>query len=490
MLFTSFHFAIFFLILFVFYWFVINKNLRAQNILLLVASYVFYSWWDWRFLFLLASMSLVNYFIGIEIGRNENNRKRKVFFFIGLTINIGVLVVFKYLNFFIDGFVDLFSLFGYELSRQSTRLILPLGISFYVFISLSYIIDIYRKNLQAHRNIIEVLLTLSFFPIILAGPIQRPLSLLPQIINRREFQYDKGIDGLRQILWGLFTKTIADSIAPYVDTIFINSSDYSGSTLLLGAVFFTFQIYADFSGYSNISIGIAKLLGFNLMRNFAYPYFSRDISEFWKKWHISLTTWFRDYLFLPISLNLSWKIKNQKVFFLKKDHLIYISTSIITWFLTGLWHGANYTFIVWGTINGLLLIFYHLQSKPRRKLFKKLGVSNKNLILILLETLVNLSIIVILWVIFRSNNITQAINYISEVFSSSLFSLPEIIHPFKIVMIFIIVAIEWLGRIQEYAISQLDIRLIKPFRWVFYFGLIFTIIYFGGKQQPFVYFQF
>jgi D-alanyl-lipoteichoic acid acyltransferase DltB (MBOAT superfamily) len=490
MLFNSIAFAIFLPILFLLYWFVTNKNLKTQNTLLLIASYIFYGWWDWRFLFLLALLSLADYLIGIGIENNETNKKRKIWFITGLITNIGVLGVFKYYNFFIDGFIDLTSLVGYNLPRSTTNIVLPLGISFYVFLSLSYIIDIYKKNLNANRNIVEVLLTLSFFPIILAGPIQRPSSLLPQIQTKREFEYSKAVDGLKQILWGLFAKTIADSLSPYVDKIFQNSFDYSGSTLLLGAIFFTIQIYADFSGYSNIAIGVAKLLGFNLMRNFANPYFSRDLIDFWRKWHISLTTWFRDYVFFPLSFALSWKIDNERVLFMKKDHFIYISASIITWFLTGLWHGANYTFIIWGMVNGIILITYHLQIKPRKKLFKKLGIHNNNFILIMLETMFTLSIIVLLWIIFRADNVDQAIIYISDIFSSSLFTIPEISPLKKIALVIVFMAIEWLGREHQYAIQQLGLKWKRIFRYSFYYIIIFLTIWFGGKEQAFIYFQF
>ncbi len=331
-------------------------------------------------MFLLVLLSLANYFIGIQIEKNETNRKGKFWLISGLIANIGVLGVFKYFNFFIDGFINLVSLVGYDLPRSTTKIILPLGISFYVFLSLSYIIDIYKKNLNANRNIIEVLLALSFFPIILAGPIQRPVSLLPQITKRREFNYSQAVDGLKQILWGLFVKVvIADNLAVFVDDFFLNYSNYSGSTLLLGAIFYSIQIYADFSGYSDMAIGIAKLFGFSLMRNFAYPYFSRDITEFWKRWHISLTTWFRDYVFLPISFTVSWRIKGEKILFIKTDLFIYIVASTITWFLTGLWHGANYTFIIWGLIHGFFLIVYRIQKNPRKKLFKRIGITNNHI---------------------------------------------------------------------------------------------------------------
>jgi alginate O-acetyltransferase complex protein AlgI len=490
MLFNSLEFIIFVLVVFILYWLVIDKNLKLQNILLLLASYVFYGWWDWRFLCLLILLSFLNYSIGIRIDSNEIYRKKKIWLIIGLFIDIGILCVFKYFNFFIDSFVDFVSIFGYSLQKSTLRIILPLGISFYIFISLSYIIEIFKKNLKANRNIVEVLLSLSFFPIILAGPIQRPSSLLPQISIKREFNYDLVADGLRQILWGLFAKTvIADNLVIYVNDIFLNYSNYSGSSLLFGAIFYSVQIYADFSGYSNVAIGVAKLFGFTLMRNFAYPYFSRDITEFWKKWHISLTTWFRDYLFLPISFAISWRIKNGKVFFIKTDLFIYIVASTIVWFLTGLWHGANYTFIVWGMINGFYLIIYHIQKRPRNRLLKKLGISKNHSLIVIIETLITLFIVMLAWVIFRADNVNQALMFINKMFSKSLFHFPEVNPAIFIFLTIVFVLSEWLQRNKQHAL-QIDKIKYRIIRWGIYFGTIVLILYAGGSQQDFIYFQF
>lgn len=500
MLFNSIAFAVFLPIVFLLYWFVANRNTRNQNAFLLISSYFFYGWWDWHFLILLILLSLTNYFIGIGIENNGTKRNGKIWLIAGLIINLGVLGVFKYYNFFIDGFIDLISLVGYDLPKSTTKIILPLGISFYVFLSLSYIIDIYKKTLKANRDIVELLLTLSFFPIILAGPIQRPATLLPQIAANREFRYDQAVDGLKQILWGLFAKVvIADNLAGQVNDIFSNYYEYSGSTLALGALFFAIQIYADFSGYSNMAIGIAKLLGFNLMQNFAYPYFSRDITEFWKRWHISLTTWFRDYLFLPISFSISWRLRGENILFIKADHFLYIAASVITWFLTGLWHGANYTFIFWGMINGIFLIIYHLQKNPRKKLFKRLSINNKNSLIAFAETLFTMFLIVILWVFFRSESIKEAFSYLNRVFSKSFLVFPEIFDKRMQFLVidfliyfsaFIFFILEWNGRENQFAISQLGKKWRRPLRWGFYFGLLFAIISLAGNQQKFIYFQF
>jgi len=490
MLFNSVEFAVFFPIVFFLYWFVINKNPKTQNLFLLFASYVFYGWWDWRFLILLILLSLTNYFIGIEIDKNESVKKRKIWFICALVINIGILGFFKYFNFFIDSFIDLISLTGYDLPRTGIKIILPLGISFYVFLSLSYIIDIFKKNLVANTNIVEVLLSLGFFPIILAGPIQRPSSLQLQIKKQREFNYNKAVDGLRQILWGLFVKVvIADNLAFYVDDVFSNFLNYSGSTLFLGALFYSIQIYADFSGYSDMAIGIAKLFGFDIMRNFKYPYLSRNITEFWKRWHISLTTWFRDYIFLPLSFTLSSRIEKDKILFLNKDAFIYISASLITWFLTGLWHGANYTFICWGLIHGSFLIVFHLQRKPRKTLFRKMKISNNNYFVIIFETIITLLVIMIAWVFFRSENIDQANIYLSKLFSNSLFSKPEVFSLKPLLLIVIIILLEWIQKNKEH-VMQIENIKSTTIRWGIYLGLIMIILLYGGIQQEFIYFKF
>jgi alginate O-acetyltransferase complex protein AlgI len=490
MLFNSIEFTIFLPIVFCFYWFITKRNLQAQNILLLLASYFFYGWWDWRFLLLLISISLSNYFIGIEIDKNDATSKKKIWLMVGLIVNLGVLVFFKYFNFFIDSFIDLISLFGYSIPGSSLKIVLPIGISFYIFLSISYLLDIYKGNFAAHRNIIVVLLALSFFPIILAGPIQRPSLLIPQIIRKREFSYNNTTDGLRQILWGLFVKiVIADNLAKYVDEIFLHYSDFSGSTLLIGVVLFAVQIYADFSGYSDIAIGIAKLFGFNLMRNFAYPYFSRDITEFWRRWHISLTTWFRDYLFIPVSFAISYRINREKVLLIKSDLFIYLITSVIIWFLTGLWHGANYTFIIWGLIHGFFLILYRLQQKPRRKLFKKFGINNNNIVIIFFETIITLVIVMFAWIFFRSDTLPQALVYIHNIFSKSLFSLPQIF-PMKIILLVLLfIIIEWLQRDKQYALQIENIRY-GFLRWGIYYCIVFIILLFSGNKLQFIYFQF
>ncbi|PTL98918.1 MAG: membrane-bound O-acyltransferase family protein, partial [Bacteroidetes bacterium] len=301
MLFNSLDFAIFLPIVFLLYWFVSNKNLKLQNLLIVIASYTFYGWWDWRFLSLIMFSTIIDFFIGRSLLTEGNVSKRKLLLWTSITVNLGFLGFFKYYNFFLDNFITAFSFLGTEINASSLNIILPVGISFYTFQTLSYTIDVYRKKLEPTKDLIAFSAFVSFFPQLVAGPIERATNLLPQFYKKRKFEYNKAVDGLRQILWGLFKKiVIADNCAQIANDVFNNSTEYPGSALVLGVIFFTFQIYGDFSGYSDIAIGTSRLFGFNLKQNFAFPYFSRDIAEFWRRWHISLSTWFRDYLYIPL----------------------------------------------------------------------------------------------------------------------------------------------------------------------------------------------
>ena len=489
MLFNSTEFAFFMLIVFCAYW-LFRSSCRIQNLLLLGASYLFYGWWDWRFLILLISVSLFNYLVAIKIETSLNDWRRKGFLIIGLMVNIGVLGFFKYFNFFIESFVDLVSLLGYDLKETTINVILPLGISFYTFLSLSFLLDIHKKKFTADKDIINVLLSLSFFPIILAGPIQRPSSLLPQISAQRIFNYNQTVDGLRQILWGLFVKiAVADNLAPFVNEVFNGYSNMPGSTLFVGALFYTIQIYADFSGYSHIAIGTASILGFRLMQNFNTPYFVRDIVDFWKRWHISLTTWFRDYLFLPVSFSISWRIKTDRVLLIRADLFIYIIAGLLTWFLTGLWHGANYTFLIWGLLHGLLLIFYRILMKPRRRILKKLNVNNNNILLSFTEGMFTFLFIVLTWVVFRSESVRASIEYIKVMLSPSLFSDPGDLPVKEIALAMLFLVIEFIQRGKLHPL-KFEKSYSAWLTWSIYASLILIILLFGGGAQKFIYFQF
>jgi len=343
MLFNSLNFAIFLPIVFALYW-CAGKSLKIQNYLLLTSSYFFYACWDFRFLFLLIFSTLLDYYSGLKISGSQNPQTKKFWLWASIGINLGFLGVFKYYNFFAGSFATAAASLGFTVNPHILNIILPVGISFYTFHGLSYIIDIYKERIKPEINFVDYSLFVSFFPLLVAGPIERATHLLPQIKRSRKFNYLKTVDGLRQILWGLFKKVvIADQCAGYANTIFDNPDHYHGSTLILGALFFTFQIYGDFSGYSDIALGTARLFGFELLKNFSFPYFSRDIAEFWRRWHISLSTWFRDYLYIPLggSKGGIWmKVRNTFIIFL----------------VSGFWHGANWTFIAWGFLNALYIM--------------------------------------------------------------------------------------------------------------------------------------
>jgi len=443
MLFNSIDFVIFLPIVFILYWFVTNSNLKLQNLLIVAASYLFYGWWDWRFLSLILFSTIIDYSIGRKLRTEENQNKRKILLWSSILVNLGFLGFFKYYNFFLDNFVTAFSFFGAEINPQGLNIILPVGISFYTFQTLSYTIDVYKRKLEPTKDFIAFSAFVSFFPQLVAGPIERATNLLPQFYIKRNFDYSKAIDGMRQILWGLFKKiVIADNCAQYANTIFNNSSDYSGSTLIIGAIFFTFQIYGDFSGYSDIAIGTSRLFGFNLKQNFAFPYFSRDIAEFWRRWHISLSTWFRDYLYIPLggSRGGNWnKIRNIFIIFL----------------VSGFWHGANWTFIVWGALNALYFLPVFLTNNNRNNL--DIVAHNKYLPSIKEFSLMCLTfgLTVFAWIFFRANNVEHAIEYITGIFSNSLFSIPELRPTNIILLICFFMTIEWFGREGQHTLSNI-----------------------------------
>ena len=469
MLFNSIEFAIFLPIVFLLYWFVTNKNLKLQNLLIVLVSYVFYGWWDWRFLSLIVFSTVVDYTVGRQLRIEETQFKRKILLWTSIIVNLGFLGFFKYYNFFLDNFTAAFSFFGSEIKANSLKIILPVGISFYTFQTLSYTIDVYKRKLEPTKDFIAFSAFVSFFPQLVAGPIERASNLLPQFYKKRTFDYAKAVDGLRQILWGLFKKiVIADSCAEYANLIFNNSTEYSGSTLVLGAIFFTFQIYGDFSGYSDIAIGTSRLFGFNLKRNFAFPYFSRDIAEFWRRWHISLSTWFRDYLYIPLGGS-------------RGGTLMKVRNTFIIFIASGFWHGANWTFIAWGALNAIYFLPISLTHNNRNNLEivaqGKLLPSVKELSFILLT----FGLTVFAWIFFRAENITHALNYIQEMIAGITtkrgyvetinlvyweigFALP--------IVIFVFVLVEWLGRERQYAIADFGTKWKRPIRYAMYYAII------------------
>jgi len=480
MLFNSIDFAIFLPVVFLLYWFVTEKGLKLQNLLIVAASYFFYGWWDWRFLSLIMFSTIVDYLVGCALKKEKSNVNRKLLLWTSIIVNLGFLGFFKYYNFFLDNFLIAFSLFGTEIKANSLNIILPVGISFYTFQTLSYTIDVYKRKLEPTKDFVAFAAFVGFFPQLVAGPIERATNLLPQFYKKRTFDYDKAVDGMRQILWGLFKKiVIADNCAEYANLIFNNSADYSGSTLVLGALFFTFQIYGDFSGYSDIAIGTSRLFGFNLMQNFAFPYFSRDIAEFWRRWHISLSTWFRDYLYIPLGGSrggIGMKIQNTFIIFI----------------VSGFWHGANWTFIVWGGLNALYFLPLLLSGKNRQNL----GVAAKGKFLPSIKEIFQISITFFLtmfaWVFFRAKDVRHAISYIEGIFTSSFFKIPEVLPGLVLVLITVLILVEWIQREKEHGLEIMknDKNMNRPVRWALYITLIILVFAFAGSQQEFIYFQF
>ncbi|MEL6673227.1 MAG: MBOAT family O-acyltransferase [Bacteroidota bacterium] len=507
MLFNSLTFAIFFPLVFLLYWFQgadlkawfsrrqlqwagpesgaglpplrdryqSKGQVRNQNILLLMASYVFYGWWDWRFLGLIALSSGLDFVLGLQIGKTEHPRTRKYLVGLSLGVNLGLLGFFKYFNFFVSSFVAAFAGIGIHLEFTPLAIILPVGISFYTFQTLSYTLDIYRGQLEPSRDPVSFFAFVSFFPQLVAGPIERASNLLPQFQKPRSLSFPEASAGLKQILWGLFKKiVIADNCAIYANQIYGQSEELSGSALALGALYFGIQVYGDFSGYTDIAIGTARLLGFKLLPNFRLPYFSTSISEFWRRWHISLNTWFIDYLYTPLALN-------------KRHWGIYgvIFAIFITFTLSGLWHGANWTFVMWGFLHSVGLAYEALTKKRRRKLKKKFrprvwGLSTG---------LLTFTFVTFVEIFFRAETLGHAFQFIGDMFSRSLFSLPEPLGLARFMPWVIgFMLFEWLQRKQD---QILDFPGWPTWtKWIMYYVILYLIFNYGAAPQSFIYFQF
>ena len=482
MLFNSIQFAIFLPIVFLLYWFVFDRfiskskwQLRLQNAFVVVASYVFYGWWDWRFLLLIAFTSFCSWGSGILIGNADSKKKAKTWMWLNIVLNLGILALFKYYDFFVTEFAELFNI---STDGLLLKVILPVGISFYTFQALSYSIDVFRGKIEPTKDIVAFFAFISFFPQLVAGPIERATNLLPQFLKKREFNYDNAVDGMRQILWGLFKKiVVADNCAVYVDQVFSTYTEQTGSTLLLAAIFFTFQIYGDFSGYSDIAIGTAKLFGVKLMRNFNVPYFSRDIAEFWRRWHISLTTWFRDYVYIPLGGS---RVSKAKV----------VRNTFIIFLVSGFWHGANWTFIAWGAYHAILFLPLILTGKNRKYTnqvaegrwlpsLKEVG-----------QMLLTFFLAVIGCIIFRAESIGQTWEYLCGICNRSLFTIPAAKGYTALGLnILLLIVVEWIQRNKAFI---LDLTPIKKgyLRWTIYLALLFVLFAFGGHATNFIYFQF
>ena len=499
MLFNSLEFALFLPIVFLIYWAIgyahINDQLklRLQNAFVVIASYVFYGWWDWRFLLLIAFTSFCSWGSGLLINpsRPPHEGRRlftpKFWMIANIILNLGILAIFKYYDFFVREFGQLF---GVSTDSLLLRIILPVGISFYTFQALSYSIDVYRKKIEPTRDIVAFFAYVAFFPQLVAGPIERATNLLPQFQTNRKFSYDQAVDGMRQILWGLFKKiVVADNCATYVDQVWATYDTQTGSTLLLAAILFTFQIYGDFSGYSDIAIGTAKLFGIRLMRNFNNPYFSRDIAEFWRRWHISLTTWFRDYVYIPLGGSrpeIPAHIQNPD----RYKKLIIIRNTFVIFLLSGFWHGTNWTFMAWGAYHALLFLPLILLGQNRKytnqvaegrilPTWKECG-----------QILCTFMLVVIGWIIFRAPSISGTWEYICSIGNTSLFAFPMIISGLKRTLFFIVIMliVEWFDRNEEHGFA-LSI-LPQWARIITIYILILCMLEFAGNSQSFIYFQF
>lgn len=474
MLFNSLQFALFLPVVFIIYW-LLRRSLRWQNLFVLAASYLFYGWWDWRFLLLIAFTSACSYLSGILMASADARRSR-ILMWANIVVNLLVLGIFKYYDFFAQSFADLF--LGGRSDGLLLHLVLPVGISFYTFQALSYSIDIHRRTVAPTRDPVAFFAYVSFFPQLVAGPIERASSLLPQFMQPRRFNYALAVDGLRQMLWGFFKKLlIADGCAVYVDKVFADPSQFGGSTLILAAILFSFQIYGDFSGYSDIAIGCSKLFGISLRRNFNVPYFSRDIAEFWRRWHISLTTWFRDYVYIPLGGS---RVSKAKV----------VRNTFIIFLLSGFWHGANWTFLAWGFFHALLFLPLIVLGRNRRyrdtvaegRLLPNLREALQMLLTFLLATLG--------WIIFRSPSIAFAVDYIGGFLRPGSLLWPlEGDHVFVIPALIIMLVVEWLNRDQAHEFVRQP--RLRPLRWILYMLLIFIIMAFmQTSEMPFIYFQF
>ena len=476
MVFNSFEFLIFLPIVFLLYWFVFKRNLKLQNLFIVAASYFFYGWWDWRFLVLIAFTSLCSWSSGLWIGqsRQDKRSKARAITAANIVINLVILGVFKYYDFFVQSFADLF-LHG-QCDGLLLKVILPVGISFYTFQALSYSIDVYRGKIEPTKDIIAFFAYVSFFPQLVAGPIERATNLLPQFQQKREFDYNLAADGMRQMLWGFFKKmVVADNCAVFVNAVWSDIPAQTGSTLVVAAILFAFQIYGDFSGYSDIAIGCAKLFGIKLMRNFNIPYFSRDIAEFWRRWHISLTTWFRDYLYIPLGGSRVNKIK-------------ILRNTLVIFLVSGFWHGANWTFIAWGAYHALLFLPLILLGRNRKYTnlvaeervlpsWKELG-----------QILLTFILVVVGWIIFRAETIGQAGQFISAIFAQGLFQRPQI--PFTAIYITMMLVVEWIQRKNEHGL-QFTHHITPWLRYPIYYSLIIMCLLCTPVQsEPFIYFQF
>lgn len=476
MLFTSVEFLLFFTTVYIMYA-LVNNKVRIQNLLLLTASYFFYGWWDWHYLFLIAGYTAISFFVGREIDRSNDGKKRKKLLAISVFSSLIILGFFKYFGFFVDSLLALFDIFGLNIDPLALQILLPVGISFYTFQTLSYTIDVYRGEIRHTNNIIDFALFVSFFPQLVAGPIERAKNLLPQIATPRQFNINQINAGIFLILWGVYKKlVIADNVAKVANEIFNNYALYTGLDIILGILAFTFQIYCDFSGYSDIARGLAKLMGFELMVNFKLPYFALNPSDFWQRWHISLSSWLRDYLYIPLGGN-------------RHGQSTALRNLMITMLLGGLWHGAAWNFVIWGAYHGFILIIYRLWDSAHavHQESRQTGGHGRFLIQTM-STVIMFILTMIGWVIFRSDSVAQ-INYM---LSHAGIILSENSFAFLRPLLFYIAPLVAVQILQHKTRDLLVLTTFSlPVRIILYTVFLFMIFVFGAREQvEFIYFQF
>ena len=482
MSFNSLEFAVFLPVVFAMYWFGCGGRVRRQNVLIVVASYAFYGWWDWRFLGLIALSTAIDFAVGRALTGERRPGRRRGLLGVSLAANLGMLGLFKYFDWFVASFAEAFTLFGQPAAAWTLGVVLPVGISFYTFQTLSYTIDVYRGRLAAADDPVAFAAFVSFFPQLVAGPIERATHLLPQFSRRRRFAYAAGVDGLRQVLWGLFKKVVvADNCASYVDVFFADPEAFGGSALALGAVFFAVQIYGDFSGYSDIAIGTARLFDVDLRRNFAYPYFSRDIAEFWRRWHISLSSWFKDYLYIPLGGS-------------RGSRALRVRNTFAVFLVSGLWHGANWTFVVWGVVHAALFLPLLLADANRRHLDLVGGGGLLPSAREAAHMLATFALVTVAWVFFRARDLGHAVDYLAGMASASLLSVPQFGgRPLALAVALACAfcfALEWAGRRAEHPLAAVALAWPRPARLALYLGLATAVLLNAGQRQTFIYFQF
>jgi D-alanyl-lipoteichoic acid acyltransferase DltB (MBOAT superfamily) len=475
MLFNSFTFLFFFIIVFFCYWFIFSKKLSIQNAFIAVASFYFYGTWDWRFLLLLILSLIVDFSVGYLLDKTELERKRKALIVFSVFFNLGLLCFFKYFNFFIDTASTLLTHLGFKVHLTTLNIILPVGISFYTFQSLSYTIEVYRKQMSATKDIISYAAFISFFPQLVAGPIERARNMLPQFQKNRLFNYNQAVQGVQLILWGLFKKVVvADLCSEYVNASFGNYVNKGGMELILSAVYFAFQIYGDFSGYTDVARGLAKMFGIEFIINFRYPYFSRDIAEFWRRWHISLSSWFRDYLYLPLGGSRVGKWTT-------------VRNTFIVFLVSGFWHGANFTFIIWGLLHAIYYMPLLLANANRNNLQVVALNTSFPSVREILQMFLTFSLVVLAWIFFRADSLQQAFGYIHRILVWKGFVFIGSKNVFPLILFTVIM--EWIGRKQENTLET----FVNKYRWAklpMYFFLGVMIYSNFSREQSFIYFQF